>query len=341
MTGVETRTVEAAEAEQRLDRWFKRHYPALGHGRLEKLLRTGQIRVDGKRAKANTRLAAGQVLRIPPLEPEGAAAAGPASQRSASQRPAAPAVSQGEVAALRAAVLHRDPQVLALNKPAGLAVQGGPKQAKNLDALLDHLTFEAAERPRLVHRLDRDTSGVLLLARSAPAARALTGAFKRDAARKAYWALVVGKPPKARGLIRLALEKRGRPGGEKVAVDEGGKPAVTRYATIAAARGVTWLLLMPLTGRTHQLRVHCAALGCPILGDGKYGGKAAFKPGLELPKTVLLHARELALPHPDDGTTLRVQAPLPPDRLAVWQRLGLDPADPKADSLMQDMETWG
>ena len=332
MSAIETRIVAPDDAEQRLDRWFKRHYPALGHGRLEKLLRTGQIRVDGKRAKANLRLAAGQAIRVPPIEREGDAPAA---------RPAVVSASKAEAAALRAAVLHRDAQVMALNKPAGLAVQGGPKQAKNLDALLDLLTFEAAERPRLVHRLDRDTSGVLLLARTAAAARELTGAFKQDAARKIYWALVVGKPPKARGLIRLALDKRAGPGGEKVRVEEAGKRAETRYATVAAAKGITWLLLMPLTGRTHQLRVHCAALGCPILGDGKYGGKAAFSERVRLPKTIMLHARELALPHPDDGTTLRVRAPLPPDRQAVWQQLGFDAENPKAESLIQDIETWG
>ncbi|WP_119169215.1 RluA family pseudouridine synthase [Algihabitans albus] len=332
MSRVETRIVAPGEADQRLDRWFKRCYPGLGHGRLEKLLRTGQIRVDGKRAKANTRLEAGQAIRVPPIERDGEAA---------SPKPAVPSLSKAEVEALRASVLHRDARVLALNKPAGLAVQGGPKQAKNLDALLDLLTFGADERPRLVHRLDRDTSGVLLLARTVAAARALTGAFKQDDARKLYWALVVGKPPKARGLIRLALDKRGGPGGEKVRVDEAGKQAETRYAVIAAAKGITWLLLNPLTGRTHQLRVHCAALGCPILGDGKYGGKAAFPERLQVPKTVMLHARELAVPHPDDGTTLRVQAPLPPDRLAVWQKLGFDPDDSKAANLMQDIETWG
>ncbi len=332
MSAVETRIVGAEDADQRLDRWFKRHYPGLGHGRLEKLLRTGQVRVDGRRAKASTRLEPGQAVRIPPLQPEPAGPKPPPSQ---------PTVSKAEAEALRAAVLHRDAQVLALNKPAGLAVQGGPKQAKNLDALLDLLTFEAAERPRLVHRLDRDTSGVLLLARTAAAARALTAAFRQDAVRKIYWALVVGRPPKRRSLVRLPLDKRGGPGGEKMTVEPGGKPAETRYATVAAAKGVTWLLLQPLTGRTHQLRVHCAALGCPILGDGKYGGKAAFPAGLEMPKTIMLHARELAVPHPDDGTTLRVQAPLPPDRLAVWRQLGLDPQEAAAESLVQDIESWG
>jgi 23S rRNA pseudouridine955/2504/2580 synthase len=288
--------------------------------------------VDGKRAKANTRLEPGQTLRIPPLDAEAPAAR---------PRRAAPSVDAAEIEALRAAVLHRDPQVLALNKPAGLAVQGGPKQAKNLDALLDLLTFDAAERPRLVHRLDRDTSGVLLLARNATAARALTGAFADDRARKLYWALTIGKPPKARGLIRLALDKRGGPGGEKMAVGEGGKPAETRYIALETRHGVTWMLLAPLTGRTHQLRVHCAALGCPILGDGKYGGRGAFKPGIEMPKTVMLHAREIALPHPEDGTTLRIAAPLPPDRLGVWRQLGFDPDNPRAEGLVQDIENWG
>ncbi|MGH6948920.1 MAG: RluA family pseudouridine synthase, partial [Kiloniellales bacterium] len=221
--------------------------------------------------------------------------------------------------------------LIALDKPAGLAVQGGSGQKRHLDALLPALVAEGAERPRLVHRLDRDTSGVLLLASSAKSAAALTAAFRERTTRKLYWALVAGLPPRPQGRIALALAKRGAPGRQKMSVeddgDEGaGEDAVTRYKIVAKhGRKAAWLVLMPETGRTHQLRVHCAALGAPILGDGKYGGREAFPEALKLPSALMLHAREIAIPHPADGTTLRVRAPLPPHMAQAWRRLGFDP----------------
>ena len=300
----------------RLDRWFKKRFPALGHGRLEKLLRTGQIRVDGKRARSNTRLAPGQAVRIPPL-PE-AASPPPSRARAA------------DLETLRDAVLHLDDWVIAIDKPPGLAVQGGSGQTRHLDAMLDALRLGAPERPRLVHRLDKDTSGVLLLARSAPAARALAAAFRSKGARKIYWAAVVGLPKSRRGRIDLPLAKRAARGGEKMTGDRAaGKAALTLYETVkTSGRRAAWLALSPLTGRTHQLRAHCAALGHPILGDGKYGGAAAFLP--DLAKRLHLHAREIAVPHPDDGTTLRVAAPLPPHMLQTWAALGFDPEGGRA-----------
>ena len=337
MTGVRAVTVVEDEAELRLDRWFKRHFPGLGHGRLEKLLRTGQVRVDGRRAKSGTRLAVGQVVRVPPL-PDAP------STRPVRSVPKAP--SRREAARLQEAVLFRDESVIAIDKPAGLAVQGGTGQSRHLDAMLDALKFDSAERPRLVHRLDRDTSGVLLLARGAPAARHLTAAFKGKDAKKIYWALTAGSPEKPKGRIDLPLAKRPGKAGEKMAADpDAGKSALTVYQVVAErARGkhrsrVAWLLLMPLTGRTHQLRAHCAALGAPILGDGKYGGKAAFPdafgPAAPAPKQLMLHAREITLPHPDDGTTLRVSAPLPPHMAAAWSDLGFDPA--RAERAEEDL----
>ncbi len=325
-----------AEAGLRLDRWFKQHFPELGHGPLQKLLRTGQVRVDGRRAKSGTRLSPGQSVRVPPLPARTGASDGGAKPD--------PALSGEDVSALRQRVLYRDDWLIALDKSAGLAVQGGTGQRRHLDAMLEALRFDAPEPPRLVHRLDKDTSGVLLLARGAPAARGLTAAFKDKMARKLYWAAVAGAPRKTRGRIDLPLGKLPGTAGEKVAVDpEAGKSAVTLYQVVARrGREAAWLLLRPLTGRTHQLRVHCVALGHPVLGDGKYGGRQAFlttrgEAG-QFPKQLQLHARELALPHPADGTTFRVTAPLPPHMVETWAALGFDlQAGEAAAAALEDM----
>jgi 23S rRNA pseudouridine955/2504/2580 synthase len=322
MTGVQTLAVAPEEADLRLDRWFRRHFPMLGHGRLEKLLRTGQVRVDGKRARSNTRLLAGQAVRVPPLDAEPA----PASEARPPARPsrAATAAWEREAEALRRAVLYRDADMLAIDKPAGLAVQGGPGLERHVDAMLDALRFDADERPRLVHRLDKDTSGVLLLARHARAAAELTEAFRHKDVRKLYWAAVVGVPKPAQGRIDLALSKRPGRAGERVAADAEGKRAVTFYRVVDhAGKQAAWLALMPLTGRTHQLRAHCAAIGTPILGDGKYGASAAFLPGKELPRQLHLHARAVELPRPD-GRVIRVTAPLPPHMAATWRFFGFE-----------------
>jgi 23S rRNA pseudouridine955/2504/2580 synthase len=307
------RIVTAAEADTRLDRWLRRHYPRLTQGALQKMLRTGQIRVDGKRAEAATRLLAGQEIRIPPL-PEGPPAGAP---------PRAP-VSERDAAALHRMILHRDRSVIVLDKPHGLAVQGGPGILRNLDAMLDALRFEAEERPRLVHRLDRDTSGVLVLARTAAAAAALAKAFRGRDVEKTYWAVTVGEPPAPEGMIDLALVKESGPRGERThAVDDPrqGARALTAFRVLdSARRRVAWLELKPHTGRTHQLRVHCAeGLGTPILGDGKYGGAAAHL--AELPGALHLHARALRLPHPEGGW-LEVSAALPPHMVETFKYFG-------------------
>ncbi|MBF0356273.1 MAG: RluA family pseudouridine synthase [Alphaproteobacteria bacterium] len=296
-------TVEAAEAELRLDRWLVRHYPGLTHGRIEKLLRTGQLRVDGARAKANQRLNAGQVVRVPPL--------GELAPPKTAAKPA-PRMKDGEAEELRRLVLYKDSEIIAINKPAGLAVQGGTGTLHHLDAMLDALKFDAAERPRLVHRLDKDTSGVLVLGRTARAASRLAEAFKQRKAHKIYWALVVGCPKPHEGVIDAPLAKRPGRLGEKMDIDEEeGLQAITHYRVQDhAGNQVAWLELEPLTGRTHQLRVHTAALGCPILGDGKYGGAEAFLQGSGISRKLHLHARSLELPQPG-GKTLRVEAPLP------------------------------
>ena len=322
MNAVEIVEVGAEDDGIRLDRWFRRHYPGLKHGALEKALRTGQIRIDGRKAKAGIRLSAGQQVRVPP-QAAGPDAAAPAVRKT---------VSEQDAAFIRSLVIYRDDDVIALNKPPGLAVQGGSKTARHIDAMLDALRFGSKERPKLVHRLDRDTSGVLLLARSAAAAARLGKAFQGRDVRKVYWALVAGSPSVEQGRIDLPLAKRAGARGEQMAADERGKKAITLYSVVESAGAVAaWLGLWPLTGRTHQLRVHCAAIGHPIVGDGKYGGESAFPPGEALPKKLHLHARELALPHPSGRGELRVSAELPQHMAESWKLFGFDPdhgADP-------------
>jgi len=313
---VETITVRDDDGTGRLDRWFKRHYPALGHSRLEKLLRTGQVRVDGKRARAGDRIKPGQAIRVPPL---------PAPEAKERLR-GPPRIRPHDAAMLRGAVLYRDASAIVINKPAGLAVQGGTKAEHHIDGLLDALRFDSDERPRLVHRLDKDTSGVLLIARTAAAASFFTRAFRDKTTRKIYWAVVAGLPKIRQGRIDLALLKRGGAGGgERVqADDEEGKSAVTYYRVLDhAGDRAAWLALMPVTGRTHQLRAHCAALGTPILGDGKYGGAAAHLPGSAAASRLQLHARSLEIPSPGGGS-LRVTAPLPPHMKEMWNFFGFD-----------------
>jgi 23S rRNA pseudouridine955/2504/2580 synthase len=312
---VEQRMVAAGEADQRLDRWFKQHYPTLGHGRLEKLLRTGQVRVDGKRVKANQRLEAGQVVRVPPMDLDE-----PPPPR------AVRGVSDADARELRARVLHRDREIIVIDKPAGLAVQGGTGTERHLDGLLDALRFDSDERPRLVHRLDRDTSGVLVLARTTDAARWLGEAFKGRDADKVYWAVIAGVPQVKIGRIDLKLSKLPGKLGERVVVDNReGKRAVTDYAVVEAAKGVaSWVALKPITGRTHQLRVHLEAIGHPILGDGKYGGHVSHLAITDAPSELQLHARAIALKRPD-GRVTKVEAPLPPHMTATWDLFGFSP----------------
>ncbi len=276
------------------------------------------MRLDGKRVKAGARLEPGQTIRLPP-QLQAAADLAPAPRLEAPLP-----LSPDERALLEDSVIYRDDWILALNKPAGLAVQGGSRQKRHLDAMLDALRFGADERPRLVHRLDKDTSGVLLLARRRAAAQALTAAFRDRAAVKTYWAAVTGVPQPECGRIDLPLDKV-RGGGRERVTSRGpsARQALTLYALAGRWRDeVSWLVLRPLTGRTHQLRVHCAAIGHPILGDGKYGGKGAFPAALPSVKRLHLHAREIELLHPDQGTTLRVTAPLPVHMEQTWTELG-------------------
>lgn len=314
------RTVTPDEADIRLDRWFRRHFPGLPQSAIQKFCRTGQIRVDGHRAEAATRLAPGQSVRIPSL---------PLTPPPAKAKPG-PEIDSSVARDLQRLVIYRDDQVIVLNKPHGLPVQGGPGITHHLDALLDALRFGAPDRPRLVHRLDRDTSGVLLLARTPGVAAKLAAAFRTRAVQKTYWAVVAGRPVPVEGRIDLPLKRITGGRGERTEIASRDDPdatrAVTEYRTLDnAAQKLAWLELQPLTGRTHQLRVHCVALGAPIVGDVKYARpdqNNAFSAEISgLPPELHLHARALSLPHPTDGS-LVVEADLPPHMVQTFRTLG-------------------
>lgn len=318
MSNVELVEVVSAETGMRLDRWFRSHYPSLPHGALQKLLRKGQVRVDGGRAKANARLEAGQRVRVPPLRTT-------SSERGpVTARPSLPAADEKFI---RDLVIFKDDHVLAINKPAGLAVQGGTKTSRHIDGLLDGLRFGAQERPRLVHRLDKDTSGVLLLARDRATASAVGVTLKTREARKTYWALLNGVPSPQRGEIDLPLLKKGGAQSERMQVaeeDDGAKHAVTRYAVIEPAGSkLCWAALWPLTGRTHQLRAHMATIGHPIVGDGKYGGGEAH-PGGEISNKIHLHARKIEFANPAGTGRLKITAELPDHMQQTWGLFGFD-----------------
>lgn len=298
----------------RLDRWFKRHRPDLPHALIARWSRTGLIRLDGARAAPDTRLAAGQML----TQPRDAGGAAPRPARARKPLTAA----ERELAA--AMLIHRDAAAIVLNKEPGLATQGGSGTTAHVDGLLDAYADEGQPRPRLVHRLDKDTSGVLLIARSPGAAAKFSRSFAGRSARKTYWAVITGVPSIDAGQIDLPLAKQPGTGGEKMHVDEeNGQSARTRYRVIErAGNAAAFVELQPLTGRTHQLRVHMAAIGHPIVGDGKYGGKAAFLTG-SISRKLHLHARRLRIGHPDGGT-LDVTAELPDHFAQTLAALGFD-----------------
>lgn len=309
-------TIDAADDDIRLDRWFKRHYPALSHGDLQKAMRKGLIRIDGKKTEASTRILAGQSLTVKFLDLD-------AARQPIKPKKGKTSLTPEQVKETQSWVLFRNPQVIALNKPAGIAVQGGSGVKDHVDGRLSALCFEEKDPPKLVHRLDKDTSGVLLLGRSAKAAAELSRAFASKRMRKIYWALVIGVPEIYEGEIEGALEKS-QGDYEKMEVDEDGKPAITRYRVIEhLGSRMAWMELEPVTGRTHQLRVHMAQMGHPIVGDGKYGGKDAFIGGsMDLPKQLHLHARQVQLPGLSGGD-LDITAPLPEHMKHSFKLLGL------------------
>ena len=317
------RTVLDDEADIRLDRWFRRHFPGVPQSAIQKLCRTGQIRVDGKRAEAAARLAPGQAVRIPPLP------IAPATPKPAH---AIDPVAKREIEAM---ILYQDDHLIVLDKPYGLPVQGGPGIVRHVDGMLESLREEGGERPRLVHRLDRDTTGLLLIARTPGSAAKLAASFRGRDMDKTYWAVVAGRPVPVEGIIDLPLKRIGGDmgvgnRGERTAPaerdDEEAARALTEFRTLDhAARKLAWLELKPHTGRTHQLRVHCVAIRAPILGDEKYArpdqNNAFAATVTGLPDKLHLHARALVIPHPGGGV-LRVEANLPPHMVETFRTLG-------------------
>ncbi|MCE8418362.1 RluA family pseudouridine synthase [Rhodovulum sulfidophilum] len=347
MSGVQTLTVARGDGDQRLDRWFRRLFPHVSQGRIEKLCRKGEIRVDGGRVKPATRLEEGQQVRVPPLPDPGEIEAAPK-----------PKVSEADAEMIRSCVIFRDAHVIALNKPPGLPVQGGSGQARHVDGMGEALRFGYDENPRLVHRLDRDTSGVLILARTRAVARDLTAAFRARETRKIYWAVVAGVPHPRMGTIRFGLVKAPGHGSKgegekmlcihpgKVDQTEGAKRATSDYAVLSAlGTRASWCALVPVTGRTHQLRAHMAEIGHPIVGDGKYGGSGqenlgegwGAQLGGEISRKLHLHARHLSLTHPVTGAQLKLTAPLPPHMKRTWDMLGWSEADVPLDPF-EDLE---
>jgi 23S rRNA pseudouridine955/2504/2580 synthase len=338
MSIIQKITVGDDEAEQRLDRWFRRKFTHINQSNIEKMCRKGEIRVNGGRVKSSTRVSPGQIIRIPPLP----------SFDEIKQFSGQKNITRSDAEMIRNCVIYRDDYLLVLNKPAGLAVQGGSKQTRHVDGMTGALTFDRDEHPRLVHRLDKDTSGVLLLARTQAMASELTKAFRHQNTRKIYWALVAGVPYPKIGSIKFGLvKKKGHTNdgaGEKMYClhpDDinstfGAKRAHTDYATLCfLAQRASWMALVPVTGRTHQLRAHMAELGHPIVGDGKYGGSGqdnygdGWGSGLgdDISKKMHLHARSLTIQHPVTGLELVFSAPLPEHMLKTWNYFGWSESD--------------
>lgn len=344
MSRVQTIEIAPDEAEQRLDRWLRARFPHIAQGRIEKLCRKGEIRVDGGRVKAGARLEAGQMVRLPPLPDAGKVMDRPKVARR---------YSQADADMIRAAVIYRDDHLIAINKPPGLPSQGGSGQDLHVDLLAEELKFGLDEKPRLVHRLDKDTSGVLILARTRLIAAAVTRAFQSRQTRKIYWAAVAGSPHPKMGTIRFGLAKapgHGPTGGgermncihpDEVADTPGAKHATTDYTVLEeVAKRASWVALAPITGRTHQLRAHMAEIGHPVVGDGKYGTNRQTNEGDgwgaqlggDISRKLHLHARSLALKHPVTGGRLMITAPLPEHMARTWEVFGWQvkwaPVDP-------------
>lgn len=343
MSGVQMIVVGHEEGQQRLDRFLRKRFPQLQQGRIEKMCRKGEVRVEGGRVKSSTRVESGQSVRVPPL---------PAEKGEARSVPSS--VSDANARMIREAVIYKDDHLIAINKPPGLATQGGSKQVLHLDGLTEALKFERDDAPRLVHRLDKDTSGLILLARSGPAATALSKAFQSRETLKTYWAAVAGAPRPRRATIRFGLIKLGGKGAEKmrcihpdeVPSTEGAKRATTDYSVVeAAAQRTSWVALRPITGRTHQLRAHMAEIGHPIVGDGKYGGNSSTNEGDgwgsqlggSISRKLHLHARSLVLPHPaDPSRKLRLVAEMPEHMKNSWDFFGWQVDDEAAADPFED-----
>jgi 23S rRNA pseudouridine955/2504/2580 synthase len=320
-TSVQTVAVTADESGMRVDRFLEARFPGLSFSHIQRVIRKGELRVNGKRANPQERLQAGQAVRIPPLRLDAPKPRSPASEADEKTR-----------AFLESITLFEDADVMVLNKPMGLAVQGGSGTIRHLDGLLEVLRAPGrdGQRPRLVHRLDKDTAGCLLVAKTRFAAAALAKTFRSREARKVYWALVAGVPKPHQGRISTFLAKEEREDESIMRVarhgDEGASHAVTYYAVIeTSAQTLAWVSLKPVTGRTHQLRAHMSHIGHPIVGDPKYFSKENWELPGGIQKRLHLLARRIAVPHPRGGT-IDVTAPLPPHMEQSWNLLGLDAA---------------
>lgn len=320
MSGIRLISVSEEDDGQRLDRWLKKRVPELPYALAQKLIRKGAIKVDGKKAQTDSRLSAGQEVRVPPLEDR------PDRQKTGSGH--VPRTNDPDY--IRKMVIYDDGDVVALNKSGDIASQGGGGVERHIDGLLEHLQDKKGRRPRLIHRLDRETSGVLLCARSAEAVRRLGVTFRDRYAQKIYWAVVVPAPDEQEGTINAPVVKATGAQKDRMVVDdehEDAKSAVTDFMVLErAGNKAAFVAFMPRTGRTHQIRVHAAdVLGCPILGDSKYGGAKARLQGLDLSPRLHLHARRLVLRHPLRKETLDLMAPLPPEMAKTLKTLGFDP----------------
>jgi 23S rRNA pseudouridine955/2504/2580 synthase len=320
---VATIEVMGSEAGVRLDRWFRLHFPDVGYAYLQKLLRTGQVRVDSRRVTANARLEAGAQVRVPKIVQEG--------KQSAPSLAPPLGLSKADRERIERMILYEDEHVFVLNKPFGLAVQGGTGTKRHIDGLLAGMADRFGDRPRLVHRLDRDTTGVLLIAKHRDAAAKLGRIFQTRSAAKTYWALVKGVPKPTQGKVEAPLVKAAGPDGDRVRKALPGEQAEAMHATThysvidRVASKAAWVSLKPVTGRQHQLRAHMALIGHPIVGDNKYGGDKSL-PAEQIEGKLHLHARRLVLPHPFTGGKLDVTAPLPIHMKKSWELLGLDAA---------------
>jgi 23S rRNA pseudouridine955/2504/2580 synthase len=316
-TGVQTVAVTPDEAGMRVDRFLEARYPGLSFSHIQRIIRKGELRVNGRRAQPKQRLEAGQAVRIPPLRLDAPGPRSPAQEADARTR-----------AFLKSITLYEDADVLVLNKPMGLAVQGGSGTTRHLDGMLDVLRDAHGQRPRLVHRLDKDTAGCLLVAKTRFAAAALAKTFRSRSARKVYWALVAGVPKPRQGRISTFLAKEEREDDSFMRIarhgEAGASHAVTYYAVVdTAARSLAWLSLKPVTGRTHQLRAHMAHIGHPIVGDPKYFAKENWELPGGMQNRLHLLARRIVVPHPRGGS-IDATAPLPPHMRQSWNLLGLD-----------------